>query len=80
MATKTVQNRKDEVLNNLLEEYSEGVKEEEGIVACVSKWEVLIKDCITISDDVKQELHEAQLKNARNKGFLRTLLPKYPHK
>ena len=80
MYTKTVQSRKDEVLTNLLQEYTEGLKEEEVIVACVAKWDVLIKECVANSDDFKQKLHQTQLKNARNKGFLKSLLPKYPHK
>jgi hypothetical protein len=80
MTSKTVQSRKDEILNNFLREYEEGKKEENELNETITKFDKQIKDSIEISDNVKQQLHEQQLKNARNKGYLRILLPKYPHK
>jgi len=80
MTSKSVQSRKDEILNNFFDEYADGKKEEERLLVSVSEWDDIIKGCIEISDEIKQELHEAQMKNARNKGYLRGLFPKYQHK
>jgi hypothetical protein len=80
MTTKTMDQRKEEILDNLINEYNVGVQFEERFKESLTEIIAEIKESIKLVNNCKQNIIEQQLKNNRNKLYLKSILPKFPNK